>query len=313
MIANSGHDEDGKYHGGQAGDQTGGEWQVIKWYNRPWNYVLRYPDANVGAMLAALATEAAHNPNIGYDQYQRTTFYVALKDPAVGWHPSNITVKCEADCSAGVAALVIATGHLMGIKALQNVSPDMYTGNERQALKNAGFKVLNNKKYLTSDKYLKPGDILLYEGHHTAINLDYGSEVSPAEDIEKYAVKTGEVGLRVTASSLNVREAPSTSAVIIRSVENGERLFPEYKAFDEKGTRWYYIPAKGGWVSGNYLEGWLLESNNRWWYMTEDGGWYAGDVYAIDGYSYGFDDDGYMKTEPFEVIPDANGVLHIKK
>ena len=41
MISNSGSDENGKYSGGQAGDQTGKEWQIRSWYNRPWNYVLR--------------------------------------------------------------------------------------------------------------------------------------------------------------------------------------------------------------------------------------------------------------------------------
>lgn len=44
MISNCGHDERGKYSGGKAGDQTGTEWQVINWYNRPWKCVLRHPD-----------------------------------------------------------------------------------------------------------------------------------------------------------------------------------------------------------------------------------------------------------------------------
>ena len=43
MISNCGHDERGKYSGGKAGDQTGTEWQVINWYNRPWKCVLRHP------------------------------------------------------------------------------------------------------------------------------------------------------------------------------------------------------------------------------------------------------------------------------
>ena len=30
MISNCGHDENGRYSGGKAGDQTGTEWQVIK-------------------------------------------------------------------------------------------------------------------------------------------------------------------------------------------------------------------------------------------------------------------------------------------
>ena len=35
MISNCGHDENGRYSGGKAGDQTGTEWRVINWYNRP--------------------------------------------------------------------------------------------------------------------------------------------------------------------------------------------------------------------------------------------------------------------------------------
>lgn len=34
MISNCGHDENGRYSGGKAGDQTGTEWQVINWYSR---------------------------------------------------------------------------------------------------------------------------------------------------------------------------------------------------------------------------------------------------------------------------------------
>ena len=47
MISNCGHDENGRYSGGKAGDQTGTEWQVINWYSRPWKCVLRHPDAVV--------------------------------------------------------------------------------------------------------------------------------------------------------------------------------------------------------------------------------------------------------------------------
>ena len=56
----------------------------------------------------------------------------------------------------------------------------------RKAFANAGFEELTDSKYLTSDKYLLPGDVLLYEGHHVAMNLDYGSEVEPAVKPETY-------------------------------------------------------------------------------------------------------------------------------
>ena len=176
MISNSGHDENGRYSGGISGDQTGTEWQIIPWYNRPWNYVLRHPDRNVGNMISELAVEAANNNNIGYDQANRRSFWSQLSSS--GYRPANIKSACEADCSSGVAAIVKATGYLLGLDKLKNVSADMYTGNERAALKSAGFEVLTDSKYLTSDKYLYAGDILLYEGHHTAINITDGSEAN---------------------------------------------------------------------------------------------------------------------------------------
>mgnify|MGYP004481997945 FL=1 len=96
MIANCGHDERGKYSGGQAGDQTGQEWAVIPWYSRPWNVALRYPDPVVGQKLADLARAAADNNNIGYDQNQRLTFWNALV--RANYDPAAISELCEADC-----------------------------------------------------------------------------------------------------------------------------------------------------------------------------------------------------------------------
>lgn len=61
MISNCGHDENGRYSGGKAGDQTGTEWQVINWYSRPWKCVLRHPNAKVRAMIASMAKAAAVN------------------------------------------------------------------------------------------------------------------------------------------------------------------------------------------------------------------------------------------------------------
>ena len=168
MISNCGHDENGRYSGGSAGDQTGGEWQIIPWYNRPWNVVLRFENQQVAQMIADIARAAAKNNLIGYDQNQRTTYWQHLK--ASNYDPAQITIACEADCSSGVAANVKAVGYRLGIQTLKNVSVDAYTGNLRAVLKRAGAIELTASKYLTSDKYLRPGDILLYEGHHTATN-----------------------------------------------------------------------------------------------------------------------------------------------
>lgn len=203
MISNCGHDENGKYTGGAAGDQTGTEWEIRTWYNRPWNCVLRHPDRNVGNMLADLARKAAQNNLVGYDKNQRGTYWQHLK--ASNYDPAQITVKCEADCSSGVAANVKAAGYRLGIKALQNVSADCYTGNLRAALKNAGFEALTDSKHLTSDAYLLPGDILLYEGHHTATNLDTGSKAgssTPGTPVsgDTYTVRSGDTLSEIAAA-----------------------------------------------------------------------------------------------------------------
>lgn len=189
-ISNSGHDERGKYHEGKAGDQTGGEWSIINWYNRPWNYVFRYPDQKTRELIAELSIQAANNNNIGYDQWERETYWSQLKK--VGYRPSKITTPCEADCSAGVIANIKAVGYLLGNKKLQNLNAS-YTGDMRQGLKQAGFQVLTDSKYLKNSAYLMPGDILLYENHHTATNLGIGSKVNytPSKEDKPVESKVG--------------------------------------------------------------------------------------------------------------------------
>ncbi len=174
-ISNSGSDERGAYSGGTAGDQTGTEWQIKNWYNRPWSHVIRHPDKAKRELIAELAIEAANNNKIGYDQNQRHTFWQQLK--VSGYRPKNITKACESDCSAGVAAIVKAVGYLTGDTAMQGVSSECYSGNIRSALKAAGFSVYTASKYRTSADYLLPGDILLYENHHVATNLGIGAKV----------------------------------------------------------------------------------------------------------------------------------------
>ena len=189
MISNCGHDENNRYSGGKAGDQTGTEWRVINWYNRPWKCVLRHPDAKVRKMIASMAKAAAVNNKIGYDQSERYTFWEHLK--ASNYDPAQITIACEADCSSGVAAIVKGAGYRLGNEKMKNVSIYLYTGNMRAGLKAAGFEVLTDSKYLTSDAYLLEGDILLNDNAHVATNLTTGSKASgtsaPSKSINEVA------------------------------------------------------------------------------------------------------------------------------
>lgn len=172
MISNCSHDENGRYRDGNAGDQNS-EWVVRSWYNRPWTVILRHPDESVANELAYLARAAAENDHIGYDQNQRYTFWERLKETG-DYDPAKITKNCEADCSSGVAAIVKAAGYRLGIDKLTTMSIYAYTGDLRSRCLRIGFLELRDSKYLDSDDYLLPGDILLYEGHHTCINLDEG-------------------------------------------------------------------------------------------------------------------------------------------
>ena len=192
MISNSGHDENNGYSGGKAGDQTGTEWYVRSWYNRPWNCVLRYPDRDVADMIAQLSRQAAENDCIGYDQNERHTYWEALKKS--GYYPSKIKVKCEADCSTGVLGTVKAVGYILGIKKLEDVDPNGWTGSMRQQLTAAGFKCMTDSRYLTSDDYLLPGDILLNDAKHTAVNLTVGkyADGKPGPDVIQAKVLFGQ-------------------------------------------------------------------------------------------------------------------------
>ena len=195
-ISNSGCDENGSISGGKAGDQTGNEWCLRAWYSRPWSCVLRHPDANVRAKIAELAMKAAKNNVVGYDQYQRDTYWKQLQN--AGYDPSRITTACEADCSAGVIANVKAVGYLLGIDKLKNVTAT-YTGNMRSAFEAAGFTVLTASKYLTSPDYLLPGDILLNDLYHTATNITKGAksdEGSNPADTDRYIVGSGSVKVK---------------------------------------------------------------------------------------------------------------------
>lgn len=254
-ISNSGSDEKKTYRSGEAGDQTGKEWELKAWYNRPWTVVLRYPDPAVGLKIAELGVAAALNNKIGYDQGQRTTYWKQLEK--VGYDPSKITIACEEDCTAGVTANVKAVGYLMGIKALQGLSTDTYSGNMKSRFVKAGFQALTSSMYLTSPNYLLPGDILLYESHHAATNISYGKYAEkptnqtipepskPEEPSESSTFETTCVA--VVNGNYYVRVSASSKAKEIGVAFKGENL----PYLGETDNGWYKVSFKGqsGWIS----------------------------------------------------------------
>ena len=253
-ISNSGSDENGKYTGGAAGDQNGKEWRLKAWYDRPWTVILRWPDQAVAERLAELAVDAALNDKVGYDQFQRTTYWQELQK--AGYDPSKIAAACEADCTAGVSANVRAAGHIFGIKALQDV-PICTSRNMRAEFAKAGFQALTASKYLTGGGWLLPGDVLLYENHHAATNVTVGEKVkvewTPGAGAEGSA-PTDDANTRyieITGGSVYVLKGQWTGYGSMGVAHKGDRL------------RWFgYVYANGwplveyrgqtGWVSGKY-------------------------------------------------------------
>ena len=104
-------------------------------------------------------------------------------------------------------------------------------------------------------------------------------------------VKSGIRGLSVTASSLIIRTAPA-GADSGKRYSKDQQVQPLRKCF-VSGAPW--IQTADGWISGKYLEGWLLQ-DGRWWYLLSGYTFWHDTVCQIDGQAYAFDSEGWMIT-----------------
>ena len=275
-IGQASRDERGRYSGGLAGDQDGREVAIREWYSRPWNKVLRCKDVAKAEKIATAMEKACKNDFIGYDQAQRTTLYSLAKSNS--WRIEDIKTPCETDCSALVAVCVNAAG--------VNMSGDIYTGNEAKALLQTGeFELLSAPKYLLSDEYLKRGDILLYEFHHTAIVLENGKKA------EKTKPAQVEYPLGWNVSSDGQWWYADTPQSIIAG-------------------RWAYI--NGRWYvfdqKGFMIRGWFKQDTD-WYYMNPvDGAMLSEQWVDVDGKSYYLTKSGLMARKGY--IEDASEKLY---
>ena len=273
-IGQASRDERGRYSGGIAGDQDGKEVAIREWYNRPWNKVLRCKDTAKAEKIATAMEKACRNDNIGYDQNQRTTLYSLAK--ANGWNIEDIKTPCETDCSALVAVCVNAAG----IK----VSGDIYTGNEANALLHTGeFELLTAPKYLLSDEYLKRGDILLYEFHHTAIALQDGRKAEKT----KPAHVEYPLGWNVSGDGQWwYADTPHS------------RIAGRWACID---GRWYVFDYKG-----HMIKGWF-KSEDDWYYMNPlDGAMLSGQWVDVDGMSFYLTESGVMAINAYIKADDKD-------
>ena len=240
-IENCGHDENNKYKGGKAGDQTGKECYLRSWYPRPWTCVLHYPDPDVRILIARMAIAAALNDCVGYDQGQRTTFWTALKE--ANYNPIMIHTPCEADCTSSTTAICKGAGYLTDVAGLRALPLSITSRNMKEQFQKAGFGVRTASKYLTSGDYLEPGDILLCENHHAAINVTAG----------KYSRPKTENKVLITGKSVRLRQGPSVNTSTLAILHLGE-TYPYDNETVDSGSGWYHIivGVAKGYVSRKY-------------------------------------------------------------
>lgn len=161
-------DENGKAHGGRAGDQTGREVSTQNWYlhSKGWR-VYRAKSPAQAEQIARAMERACANPHIGYDQYQRNSLYKAAAE--YGYDPEQVTKDVETDCSALVRVCCAYAG-IMGLPS------DFRTGNMPSNLAKTGaFIELTGAKYQAQSTYLGRGDILVTKTNgHTVVVLTNG-------------------------------------------------------------------------------------------------------------------------------------------
>lgn len=167
-IVHASIDENGKAHGGKAGDQTGREVRIQDGCNKNFTEFLRHPNPTIAKEAARIAMNLANSNLVGYDQYERNTCHEALKelhyDVKEYIRSGRMT---EADCSSFVILSYIAAG----VKTLE------YTGNApsthymAKVLRAAGFQDIDK----FTDAKGKVGDILIAPGSHTVMIVENGS------------------------------------------------------------------------------------------------------------------------------------------
>ena len=166
--------------------------------------------------------------------------------------------KTETDCSAFIYACYCCL-----IPSMRSDANAPTTSTMRSKFNDHGFRVHTASKYTISDAYLKPGDVLIREGHHTAMNTSTGSKATVSNIKKKKTTSTPNkttkwVG-KVTASALNVRTGAGTGYSNIKKnplIYKGEKIKVCDALKDKKGNTWYYVKIKDtvyGFVSANYV------------------------------------------------------------
>lgn len=159
--------------GNVAGDQSGREVCTGAWvYSssngswKHWTNMARFKDPAMAERCAKLMTDACLNNNIGYDQGRNTTLTNIAKNN--GYNIAGITQKCDTDC---VLLVGLCINGAIGKWTVSTMNPKKNMTSKLKAVPNY-LTVYSDSKYLSTDAYLKRGDILwTVDGCHCCIVL----------------------------------------------------------------------------------------------------------------------------------------------
>lgn len=227
-IGHASIDEHGKISGGAAGDQTGQEVCTRDWYGKGWTVCLRPKTKELAEASAQACEKGCANNNIGYDQNQRNSLYTKAK--GVNYNLSKVG-KCETDCSAFMSTCAIAGGAKIEFDGNLPTTSTM----RKKFAASDDYDVLTDAKYLTSSNYLKRGDILVCEGHHTVMVLSNGekaNETATTSTVAKPTIKNGSIGSEVKKLQKNLNKVMKSGLVV--DGECGNLTTKAIKAFQKK-------------------------------------------------------------------------------
>ena len=261
-IGHASIDERSAIKGGAAGDQSGREVCIRKWYLHPKGWVvLRCRDGARREKIAEAMERACANDRIGYDQNQRDSLYDHVRDR--GFDPAKATQKVETDCSALVrVCIAYAFGRDLAGNIRTISLPDALVGTGQ-------FERLTDKKYCTSSTQLLRGDILCTPvSGHTVVVLDNGTKEVMARERARHGRANGpRAGTYITRTALNLRNGAGVEAngfgrdkTILVTLPAGTQVRCYGYYTEVGGTCWLYVRAahRGmqytGFVSGKYLD-----------------------------------------------------------
>ena len=230
LIGHAAGDENGRAHAGQAGDQTGKEVCVRQWYAGGWNVVLRPLSEEAAGIMAAACEILCRGNLVGYDQWQRNDLWDELE--RVGWDPALLAVKCETDCSQLMTVCARCAGIDVPRVRLGNGQLNApVTSTMRRAFASTGaFEVLTDAKYLTSDGWLRRGDVLVRESGHTAMALENGMLEEENMTGEQIYRKLNEYLSEQAAPEWATAELEQAVAMGITDGTRPMELIPRYQA-----------------------------------------------------------------------------------